>query len=396
LLTVAWLGVFIYLGLASRLPEIPGLTGRGESVASTGHFVSTLVLAVLIFGSIRVRDRVVPTLWPALVAIAVGTLAGGAIELLQSLSRTRTPQLGDWLFDGLGAVVGVALIAVFDIRPSWRPGLVTAAHVLGIAAAAFTLAAFFVWQPIESNEVTAFCPPTVEDRRVPSADLEAGLGSRVADGLLALYGFDESADDSSDDLPRLDLALGGDAVFRGRGLRIGGDEGVARSLAPATKIYEAATATDEFTVEAWVRPRDLLQRGPARIVTSSGSTSLGNVNFHLGQERTCLSFRVATGAGEAEWLVTGGVFTTPQSTWHVVVTYDGGTVATYAEGMLIETATVEPGPLDSWDPTLPLLVGNEATLDRPFAGDIFLVAVYGRALSAEEVSANYRAGALAR
>ena len=38
--------------------------------------------------------------------------------------------------------------------------------------------------------------------------------------------------------------------------------------------------------------------------------------------------------------------------------------------------------LSRWSRDYPLLVGNEATRDRPFRGEVYLVAVYDRALSA--------------
>ena len=158
LLTVVWLGCFVYLGVASRLPNIPGVTGRGESVALSGHFLTTLVLALLIFAVIRARDLNRPTLWVALAAAAAATVAGGGIELLQSFSRTRTPELVDVVFDGLGALVGVGAMAVIDVHGALRSRLVSGAHVLGAGAAALAVSAFFIWPPIAPDEVTVYCP----------------------------------------------------------------------------------------------------------------------------------------------------------------------------------------------------------------------------------------------
>ncbi|NNC91538.1 MAG: hypothetical protein HKN80_03495, partial [Acidimicrobiia bacterium] len=60
-LTIIWFGCFVYLGVASRLPTIPGLTGGGESVALSGHFLTTLVLAWLVFALVRSRNLERPT-----------------------------------------------------------------------------------------------------------------------------------------------------------------------------------------------------------------------------------------------------------------------------------------------------------------------------------------------
>lgn len=47
--------------------------------------------------------------------------------------------------------------------------------------------------------------------------------------------------------------------------------------------------------------------------------------------------------------------------------------------------------LQSWNPDYPLVIGNEATLTRPWLGKIFLIALYDRALEHEEVEQQFRA-----
>jgi glycopeptide antibiotics resistance protein len=46
----------------------------------------------------------------------------------------------------------------------------------------------------------------------------------------------------------------------------------------------------------------------------------------------------------------------------------------------------------NWDPEFPFQLGNEATLDRPWRGNLYLVAVYDRALTAQDVRTNFTAG----
>jgi VanZ family protein len=43
-----------------------------------------------------------------------------------------------------------------------------------------------------------------------------------------------------------------------------------------------------------------------------------------------------------------------------------------------------------WDSSFPFQIANEATLDRPWLGRIYLVAIYNRALSLAEISTNFR------
>jgi glycopeptide antibiotics resistance protein len=46
----------------------------------------------------------------------------------------------------------------------------------------------------------------------------------------------------------------------------------------------------------------------------------------------------------------------------------------------------------NWDPSFTFQLGNEATLNRPWLGKIYLVAIYRRALNPEEVTTNFKAG----
>ena len=54
--------------------------------------------------------------------------------------------------------------------------------------------------------------------------------------------------------------------------------------------------------------------------------------------------------------------------------------------------TALPQTLQGWDPRYPLLIGNEATLDRPWLGKIYFLALYPRALTAEEIEFQFQAG----
>ena len=50
------------------------------------------------------------------------------------------------------------------------------------------------------------------------------------------------------------------------------------------------------------------------------------------------------------------------------------------------------GNLSNWDGSFPLVLANERTSDRPWLGEIHLVAIYHRALNSDEVLQNFRAG----
>ena len=70
---------------------------------------------------------------------------------------------------------------------------------------------------------------------------------------------------------------------------------------------------------------------------------------------------------------------------HVVATFADGLVTLYVDGLEVQREQ-RPGDLSNWDPTYRLALANELTLDRQWHGEIGLLALYARALTAEEVS----------
>jgi hypothetical protein len=79
----------------------------------------------------------------------------------------------------------------------------------------------------------------------------------------------------------------------GGGLRIGGSALIASS-GPATKVTEAVRQSRALTIEAWIRPENTVQAGPARIVTLS--RDMGGRNFTLGQKADAYEVRLRTTA----------------------------------------------------------------------------------------------------
>ncbi|MCI2284470.1 hypothetical protein L3081_15070 [Colwellia sp. MSW7] len=55
------------------------------------------------------------------------------------------------------------------------------------------------------------------------------------------------------------------------------------STATSKKIHDLITSTGEFSVETWVTPNNVVQEGPARIVTYSLGDN--DRNFTLGQSQ---------------------------------------------------------------------------------------------------------------
>jgi len=245
---------------------------------------------------------------------------------------------------------------------------------------------------------------TLEADRVRALVYESGpvpfryVGSRrVTRGLVVLYDLEEGEGTVVKDVSGvgdpLNLAITepDDVKWVAGGLAIVQDTRVVSENAPA-KIIEGCRLTNAITIEAWISPANTTQGGPSRIVTLSKN---GNVrNFTLGQEGARYDVRLRTTAtGEngtnPSFLTRGGATTTLS---HVVYTRDATEKATlYINGVAAATGAIQ-GSLSGWDDTFRFGLANEIEGRRTWLGQIHLVAVYNRALTADEVVTNFKTG----
>ncbi len=225
---------------------------------------------------------------------------------------------------------------------------------------------------------------------------------RVTDGLVVLYEFDERAGevvkDKSGVGDPLNLTISdmnGVAWLEGGGLFVWGEGVAIRTDEAATKIIEALQASNALTIEAVVTPQNTTQAGPARVVSLSRDS--GVRNFTLGQTREQYILRLRTSEtdlqGMPEIMTDEGAVQAKRQ--HVVVTYDGAyqvfvNVGIFVDGEL-KGLGPRPGDFATWDDSFRFILANEDSLDRQWRGKIELVAIYGRALSAEEVQRNFAA-----
>jgi hypothetical protein len=222
-------------------------------------------------------------------------------------------------------------------------------------------------------------------------------GPRVTDGLQVLYTFEEGSGTVVGDVSgvgtplNLSVSVPSATWISGGGLAISSPTTVA-SAARATKVIEASRATNEIAIEAWVKPANTAQDGPARIVTLSADPH--NRNFTLGQDEDTYDVRLRTTTtdenGRPSLAAPDGSLSTGLT--HVVYTRDAsGTAKIYVDGVERASATVG-GDFSNWDETYHLALANELTGDRPWVGEFHLVAIFDRALSQAEVIQNFGAG----
>ena len=248
---------------------------------------------------------------------------------------------------------------------------------------------------------------TADDGQSQSAD---NVTVRVADdrvqGALALYDFQEGSgtivhDTSESGAPvDLDIVAPQTDDYRwvtGGGLALEEASRVVSST-PITKVNDAVKASNEITVEAWVRPANTTQFGPARIASISSSSSQRNVTLGQGESSVSSSSQYSTRM-RATGTSTNGVpsLLTPSgsaklSLQQVVYTRSAdGTARIYVDGVLKASGTAT-GNLSTWDSSMKLVLGNELGDARAWLGELHLVAFYAKALTAGEIGTNLAHG----
>ncbi|MFC2036982.1 LamG-like jellyroll fold domain-containing protein [Chloroflexota bacterium] len=219
--------------------------------------------------------------------------------------------------------------------------------------------------------------------------------ARVTDGLQVLYGFDEGIGTTIHDVSGVgtafDLAAESEAAVRWEpdGWLVVPSPTVISSAGAASSLIQAAKASNEITLEAWIKPASATQDGPARIITLSADAN--NQNFHLAQTGPQVEVRLRT----TQTTLNGrpALSTLPGSVaadlMHVVYTRDAsGGIRIYIDGVVVADGLVG-GDLSNWDEGYRLALANELAGGRAWLGEYHLVAVYDRALSAAEVSQNF-------
>jgi len=246
---------------------------------------------------------------------------------------------------------------------------------------------------------------------------------RTTDGLIALYAFREGAGeivrDSAPAQPAVNLRIQERHAVRwlpGGGLAVVAPT-IIESAGHPHKITQACKNSNELTLEAWVKPRlPLPHQEVARIVTLS--RHIGERSFMLGQYQDFYSFRLRTTAdqyviGQSAAVMPRGACETKLT--HLAVTrHADGRIRAFVNGRECQMfegeqgnthrapRSVMSGTFANWDPAPfnRLAIADEfppfsgSLHPRAWLGEIFLVAIYDRALSSEHVRQNFQAGHL--
>ena len=187
---------------------------------------------------------------------------------------------------------------------------------------------------------------------------------RMDGGLLVLYDFQEGSGEIVHDRAGIgrpaDLRIQDLNAVRwaGGALEIHGETLIRTEKLPV-KVTELTRRGGEISIEAWVQPAALDQKGPARIVTLSGGSSARNVT--LGQDGARYDVRLRTtdtsGNGQPSTSTPEGSLETALT--HVVYTRDReGAVRFYLNGQESGGGEIG-GDMHAWEPAYHLALGNE-------------------------------------
>ncbi|HEY0734357.1 MAG TPA: LamG domain-containing protein [Herpetosiphonaceae bacterium] len=294
----------------------------------------------------------------------------------------------------------VALRRAFDVfRPFVPPADVREFRLPGDNLFRYQLPPEIVETELVWRQRSLLAPSSVGDVRLSA-------GQRVLDGLQALYTFAEGGGnlikDRSDVGAPLNLLIDEPDKVRwlaGGGLVIDAPVLIA-SNGPATKIINSCRTTNQITIEVWIKPTRLHPPSshlPARIVSISEHISKRNISLQQGEagQRDAAFYhaRVRTKRGDNEGnpAVITDDNTLKLERTHVVYTFDASSQGRIYLNGSEQVRVAIGGNFSWWDKDYPLLLANELSKDRPWAGEYYLVAIYNRALTPAEVAENYAA-----
>jgi VanZ family protein len=397
---------FSWAELLSRAKVALDITDHGGLLNAVTHFVSFFVLGA-VFGLVyhrRLEGRF------GRLAVTAALFCAG-LELVQLFLEPRHARLTDFLSNYsaflLGAMVSIRLLRTRGFRVALRGD--NHRRQARFQTGVFILAVGLWWlvgfSPVRGaleldwdesyrlvigNEADESRPwlgevryvgiygraLTADQVRLAYEDLGTEREGAASADMRLLAGYDFSKRATGGVVPAGPLRSG-DLVMEIPEIRCWGDgcggalledEVLVKSRGPASEITAAILSSEAFTIEAWVRPLNLDQAGPARMVSLSESHS--RRNFTLGQEATDLVFRVrnrvnGVNGANHELRVKGAV---QDSLQHWVAVYDHGVSSVFRDG-------VPAGPVvDLREPGVSLRLGG-GTPARVAAAFLLVIAL---------------------
>ena len=289
----------------------------------------------------------------------------------------------------------------FDFHNCWDNDCVAPANLMEMK----------ILEMVKDLSATPVDPALVVSKAVElSADgLLANSGGRYEDNVIALYEFKagegQTAFDTSGIEPPLNLTLSGNVDWVGGwGIDLGpageNSEGfmvpagkAQGSTSASRKLHTQLTTSGEYSIEAWVAPGNITQED-ARIVTYSGSATTRNVTLSQSLQRYEVLHRSTTSDENSAFATQDADMLLQATLQHVVVNYSPTTGRQiFVNGEFSgDLDPDEGGLLTEWDDSFALVLGNETDGNSPWQGAIRMVAIHNRALTPQQIQANFEVG----
>jgi len=301
--------------------------------------------------------------WSSFVdAVATHTRAVPRIGSRPSSRSARTNR-NLWIGAGAGAVVAVVvLILALRSGDDRRPPPIKKPPPVD--------------SPVVDPPPVAVDPPPVVDPPTPVAD---------AVGPVFVWNRKSTANTVVDSAGRAvrtcKVSFVGDAGYSTGGkMHLQGGTFIA-SDADRDAVLAACRKSGRFSLSVCIRAANHTQDGPARIIGMSSDTGEGR-NFNLCQSSDRLVMRHLARNGKwRDW----NFAPMPVASAHVAVVYEPGKLSCYVDGKLVADTDDVGRDLSDWR-SHPLLIGNEFTGDRPWAGTVCDIALFARSLSPDEIA----------
>jgi hypothetical protein len=166
----------------------------------------------------------------------------------------------------------------------------------------------------------------------------------------------------------------------------------------ADKITDAIKLSGEYSIEIWLQPSELIQTGPARIMTiakSGGTACDATTPFALTMDGDDFAWRRPDGPSSCNPLTVFDTMIIDYIQYQFVVTYDGINAFIYENGNEVASDTLASS-IGDWTSGYEMAIFNTPFLadpdKRPWLGSIFKIAIWDRELTPSEVITTFRAG----
>lgn len=222
------------------------------------------------------------------------------------------------------------------------------------------------------------------------------LNSRVTNGQLALYTFQEAAGDTINDVSgynplNLKIVTPGAVQWKPYGLFVNSPANIV-SVSQASKVNDSVKAKGEFTFEAWIKAANLTQN-PATIATLASTSGPDFVNFTINQDVTrLLSWFRTSNSPNSGYFQSSPLNSISDSLIHIVYTHNPKEISKiFINGNLVSNQ-YDFGNLSNWDSNYFLKLADQFTILSSFKGFYNLVSFYKRALNPTEIIHNFSQG----